>query len=237
MESKICSKCKIEKELCEFNKYYLSKDGHKPSCRECQKIETKIYKSKNKEKIKEQSKEYYINNKEIIIKKHNEYYLKNLEKEKNRSKKYYNNNKTKYLINQQLYRDNNREKVNKNKNNYQTNRRKNDCLYKLTENMRGRVKDYLKIKNITKNNKTFEIIGCSPEYLKEYLEQKFTEGMSWDNYGLFGWHIDHITPLSSINTEEDLYKLCHYTNLQPLWAKDNMTKGNKILKPLTNNTF
>ena len=63
----------IEKELCEFNKHKLSKDGHKPSCRECQKIDSKIYKSKNKEKIKEQSKEYYINNKEKIVKKKKEY--------------------------------------------------------------------------------------------------------------------------------------------------------------------
>lgn len=237
MESKICSKCKIEKELCEFNKHKLSKDGHKTSCRECQKIDSKIYKSKNKEKIKEQNKGYYINNKVKIVKRNKEYLLKNTDKVKNRKQEYYKNNKINYLVKQQLYREKNREKVNKNKNEYQTNRRKNDYLYKLTENIRGRVRDYLKIKNITKKNKTFEIIGCSPEELMLYIEKQFIGEMCWDNYGLFGWHIDHIIPLSSAKTEEDLYKLCYYTNLQPLWAFDNLSKGDKILTPLTNNTF
>jgi hypothetical protein len=60
------------------------------------------------------------------------------------------------------------------------------------------------------------------------MENKFTEGMSWDNQGK--WHIDHIIPLSSANSEEEIYKLFHYTNLQPLWAKDNLSKHNKILE-------
>jgi hypothetical protein len=53
--------------------------------------------------------------------------------------------------------------------------------------------------------------------------------MSWDNYGFYGWHIDHVIPLSSAKTEEEVYKLCHYTNLQPLWAEDNLKKGSKII--------
>jgi hypothetical protein len=93
--------------------------------------------------------------------------------------------------------------------------------------VRGRVNKFLKSKNITKTNKTFDIVGCTPEFLKEHLEQQFTEGMSWDNQGK--WHIDHIIPLSSAKTEEEIYKLCHYTNLQPLWAEDNLNKGCKIL--------
>ena len=81
---------------------------------------------------------------------------------------------------------------------------------------------------ITKTNKTFDIIGCAPQFLKEYLEKQFSEGMSWDNYGFYGWHIDHKIPLSSADNEEDIYKLCNYTNLQPLWATDNLKKSNKI---------
>jgi hypothetical protein len=86
---------------------------------------------------------------------------------------------------------------------------------------------YLKIFNITKRNKTFNIVGCSPQFLKEHLENQFIDGMDWDNRG--EWHIDHIIPLSSAKTEDELYKLCHYTNLQPLWAEDNLKKSNKIL--------
>jgi hypothetical protein len=85
----------------------------------------------------------------------------------------------------------------------------------------------LKKLNISKTNKTFEIVGCTPEFLKEHLEKQFVDGMTWENRG--EWHIDHKIPLSSAKTEEELYKLCHYTNLQPLWAEENLKKGNKII--------
>ena len=80
---------------------------------------------------------------------------------------------------------------------------------------------------MNKNNKTFEIVGCSPKFLKEFIENKFTEGMCWELLGV-KIHIDHIIPLSSAKNEEEVYKLCHYTNLQPLWAEDNLKKSNKI---------
>jgi hypothetical protein len=77
------------------------------------------------------------------------------------------------------------------------------------------------------NSRTTDIIGCSPQELKEHLEKQFVSGMTWENRN--EWHIDHIIPLSSAKTEEELYKLCHYTNLQPLWAEDNLKKSNKII--------
>ena len=73
------------------------------------------------------------------------------------------------------------------------------------------------------------MLGCTPLQLKEHLESKFTGNMTWENYGFYGWHIDHIIPLSSAKDEDGLKKLCHYTNLQPLWCKDNLSKGSKIL--------
>ena len=85
--------------------------------------------------------------------------------------------------------------------------------------------------NIVKNNSSIKIIGCYPNFLKEHLEKKFTEGMSWDRMGK-EIHIDHIIPLSSAKSEDEIYKLCHYTNLQPLWAEDNLKKSNKILKEI-----
>ena len=93
----------------------------------------------------------------------------------------------------------------------------------------------LKENNLNKKYKVINIIGCDLITLKEHIEKQFKDGMNWENYGLFGWHIDHIIPLSSAKTEEELYKLCHYTNLQPLWAEENMKKGNKILEPLNEN--
>jgi hypothetical protein len=81
---------------------------------------------------------------------------------------------------------------------------------------------------MSKKNKTFEIIGCFPKELKEHLEKQFSNGMTWENRN--EWHIDHIIPLSSANSEEEVYKLCHYTNLQPLWKEDNLKKSNKLIK-------
>ena len=77
-----------------------------------------------------------------------------------------------------------------------------------------------------KGYRTREIIGCEYEQLIEHMESQFTDGMSWDNKG--EWHIDHIIPISSAVTEEDVIRLNHYTNLQPLWAKDNLFKGSKL---------
>jgi hypothetical protein len=93
--------------------------------------------------------------------------------------------------------------------------------------MRGRLNHFLTKNNLTKTNKTFEIVGCSPQFLKEYLEKQFIDGMTWENRS--EWHIDHIIPLSSAKTEDELYRLCHYTNLQPLWAEENLKKSNKII--------
>ena len=72
-------------------------------------------------------------------------------------------------------------------------------------------------------------MGCTEVELKTYLESKFQPGMSWDNYGRTGWHIDHIRPLSSfdLSNADEQARACHYTNLQPLWAKENLSKGDR----------
>jgi hypothetical protein len=93
--------------------------------------------------------------------------------------------------------------------------------------VRNRIGFYLKKNTVTKRNNTFKIVGCTPQELKIYLEQKFIDNMSWENQGK--WHIDHIIPLSSAKTEEELYNLCHFTNLQPMWAEENLRKGSKII--------
>ena len=74
--------------------------------------------------------------------------------------------------------------------------------------------------------RTHELFGCSPEELKAHIESLFLEGMTWENHGQYGWHIDHIRPVSSFSAEE-IMQVNHYTNLQPLWASDNVKKSNK----------
>jgi hypothetical protein len=106
---------------------------------------------------------------------------------------------------------------------YQKKRRSEDINYRLIGNLRARITNI--IKNKTKN--TLNCLGLPVNEFKLYIESLFVEGMNWDNYGK--WHIDHIIPLSSVKIEEEIYQLCHYTNLQPLWADDNLKKSNKIL--------
>ena len=213
MEIKICGRCKEKKEVCNFGRDKRTPTGLRSTCNECRREESKKYREKNPEKRKETLIKYYIKNKESELLRFKKYRKDNPYKRKETTKKYYEKNKIK--INQKT--------VYWNKIRYKTN-----SLYRLIHNLRIRTKEYLKHHGY--KSKTFEIVGCTPEFLKEYLENKFTEGMSWDNYGYYGWHIDHIIPLSSAKTEEEIYKLCHYTNLQPLWANDNLTKGNKLIE-------
>jgi hypothetical protein len=104
----------------------------------------------------------------------------------------------------------------------------NDDLFAMKVRIRNLVRNTFRKSGHTKPNKrTIQIIGCDYEKLKSHLESKFKDGMSWDNRG--EWHIDHIVPLSSAKTKEELIKLSHYENLQPLWWNENLSKGNKIL--------
>jgi hypothetical protein len=106
---------------------------------------------------------------------------------------------------------------------YQSNRCKIDVNYRLTRRLRKRLNDVINGKQ--KIGSAVKDLGCSITELKVHLESKFTEGMTWDNYG--DWHIDHIRPLSSFDllNHDQLKEACNYINLQPLWAEDNLAKG------------
>jgi len=107
-----------------------------------------------------------------------------------------------------------------------TKRLKIDPLFKFQESCRISTYYAFKRTGYTKTSKTHKLLGCSWETLRDRFEQMFEEGMDWDNHG--EWHIDHIVPLSTANTKEDVVRLCHYTNLQPLWAEDNLAKSDKL---------
>ena len=118
---------------------------------------------------------------------------------------------------------------------YSKNRRLTDTLYRLTLNLRSLTYQSFKNKGLRKNKRTENILGCSFEFMKEYIENKFENWMTWETQGRYngefnyGWDIDHIIPLSSAKTEEELIQLCHYLNLQPLCSKVNRDiKFNKL---------
>jgi hypothetical protein len=205
---KECKKCLVVKPFDLFNKRSDSKDGFAHECRECSKNRGKLYCIKNETKIKNYQKEYYKNNTDNILERVRSYRVENID------------NIREYDCKR---REGRKDYLNK----YFKKRRQIDVLFKLSSNLRNRTRKFLK----NKSKSTKEIIGIDLNELKSYLESLFVDGMTWDNYGY--WHIDHIIPLSSAKNEEELIKLCHYTNLQPLYAKDNIIKSNKINNGIT----
>jgi hypothetical protein len=221
MLQKICSKCGLEKELDDFVKNNRSKSGYSCVCSTCNNERSKKYRKNNSQKCLKLTRDWCHKHPEWVYNRYKKYRLENPEKINENHKNFYKNNPEKRKEYRKNYKPRKRER--------RKERQKDDPVYKITNNVRGRMYKYLKKLNITKRNRTFEIVGMSPSDLKEYLEKQFTDGMNWENHGQFGWHIDHRMPLDSAKTEDELYKLCHYTNLQPLWWLDNIHKSTKII--------
>ena len=200
IEMKHCPTCDSWKELTEFNKQSSSWDNLARMCRNCY----CNYKN-NKRQMDEKYK--------ISDKIYNEKY-----KETGRRRE----------VSQIRYKLKKEEIIQKcveyNKFKY-----KNDPYFKVVTAMRTRISKLLRQKNVDKNNNFYKYLGCSKDEFIKYFEAKFKEGMSWKNHG--EWHIDHIKPCASFNLldEEEQKKCFHYTNLQPLWALENLSKGCKFI--------
>ncbi len=154
-----------------------------------------------------------------------ERYYKNREYNLIKQKEWHTKNRTKRTQQLKEYSYTNRH----NRNEYLKRKKKEDKQYHIMKNIRDRMRAAMKGRSKSKH--TIELLGCSIEKLKVHLETQFTEGMSWDNYGKKGWHIDHIIPCASFDlTDPEQQKKCfNYSNLQPLWAEDNYKKKDKII--------
>lgn len=228
IEKKICRICGIEKDITEFrlaknnnkNFYENSKNlFYRTECKECEKIKFKEYYKKTREKRLAYKKKYRENH---------------TEERSNYWKNYYNEHKKELYNNRKLwakktgyykkYREYNRDKINIR----QKERLKNDYIFKLKRQTRAMIKASFYRRYYLKKDKTEKILGINIEDFIAYLLNTFKE-----NYG-YEWnkeepiHIDHIIPLATANTEEEIIKLCHYTNLQLLKAKDNLRKSAKL---------
>jgi len=126
----------------------------------------------------------------------------------------------------EYYRKNS-EKIISQKISYNRAKYQSDDLFRLATLIRTRAAHAIRKRGFSKSKKTEEIIGCDLETLYLHLERQFKKGMSWDNRD--EWHVDHIIPLASASSEEEMISLCHYTNLQPLWKSENLSKGSKVL--------
>ena len=188
------------------------------------------------QQVKEYNRTYYQKNKNRIKK----YYQKNKERIKSRIRLYSaeyrlaNPEKVKETIrtwcvsNQESCRKASREWYHRNTDrvrSYEQNRRASDINYRIAYNLRRRLQKLV----TRKTGSAVRDLGCSIEEFHEYIEAQFQSGMTWENWGQNGWHLDHIKPLSAfdLTDREQVLEVCHYTNLQPLWAKENLRKGAK----------
>jgi len=216
-KSKICKKCKSKDSYDNFRK------NNPDKMREY----GKKYYDKNRDLIVEKNTDYYINNKDIILEKKKNYHLNNKEYILNQKKEYYNLNKEMKSKYNKTYYLENRDKIVEKSVEYKKLRMKNDVLYRFNHIVRGLISSSFYRKKVKKDIKTEHILGCSFDEFKLYIESKFETWMNWDNRGLyngelnFGWDLDHIIPISSAKTEEEILILNHYTNFQPLCSYTN----------------
>lgn len=209
--TKFCPRCKL-----------VSKIDELSYCYSCYNIKHRVYVKKYRAKHKEQAKEYG-----------KKYRAENSEEIKEKSKEFRDNNKEYFRLyrvsHKEHRKDYNKRFVGTHRDymaKYQREKRKTDILFKLRVNLRARLNRA--INRNTKVGSTVKDLGCSILELKFYLEDRFKEGMTWKNYG--DWHIDHIIPLASfdLTDREQFLKACHYSNLQPLWASENISKGKRV---------
>ncbi len=195
-----------------YNRIY--RKTHKKQCQ--------IYAKKYRATHKKDYYNYYLKNKEKIIKTKHKWYLKNKLKLNEYSRKNYIKNKKRIMIQTKKYI---------------RLKRTTDINFRLRDILRHRI--YLVLKLNQKSKSTIKLLGCSIDFLKHHLEKQFTKGMSWSNYGSgwYGkgkeqWHIDHIRPCArfDLTKKSEQLKCFNWRNLQPLWAKDNLSKHNKERK-------
>jgi hypothetical protein len=248
LKTKICVICKLEKELSEY--YLTTKRGKPyvlPRCKACSKLinnleETKLRKSqwhqKNKERLynivvenKKRDPESYKNKRRAErakVKSDTEKYEKSLAYSRSWRASHKDSRRKTWV----KYREKNAETIRAKSKEYAKERAKFDINYRMRIALNSQMRYALR-NGGCKSDRTLVLLGCSVKHLKIHLELKFQPGMTWENYGIEGWHIDHVHPCSAFDlTKPDQQRLCfNYTNLQPMWAYENRSKGGKILCP------
>lgn len=229
MKTKICNRCGIEKDIEAFNRCSRYKDGFRYECKTCRKPEIRKYTDQNKDRIHEYSKKRYHENREKHLAASKLYYEEHKEERKAYLAKYHKNNKERASQLGRLRRQ--KPEVREKDKRTRAERYKNNPVFrfrcKLTRNLQNR----LSVRNAKKRSNMCDLIGCSVIELMSHLEKQFSSGMNWENRGYHGWHIDHILPCDSFNLTllEEQQKCFHWSNLQPLWKDDNLSKSNHII--------
>lgn len=204
---KKCSKCRETKPAEMFSRHKRNRDGLQFQCKAC----ISDYNLKNRKhwrsKAATRSDAY-----------------REAERERNRT--YHRRNREAIAERRRKYRQNNKELLAERNRVYQEKRRAHDHKYVLVGRLRRRMLQALNEKHLTKNQTTMQALGCDADYFCQHIERQFLKGMNWENRDK--WHLDHIVPISSAKTEEEIYQLAHFTNIRPMWATENISKGNQV---------
>lgn len=200
-----------------------------------------VYHAENKEVRNAKSRDYYASNKDRCSELGKAHRVANLAHYTARDKAYYEVNRARILEQKKeyaaktgeakseynkVYRGENWDRLLENHKVYMKSRRAADCVFDLAVRVRGLIAVKIRTAGYTKKSSAQKILGCDWKFFKEHVEKQFFGGMGWHNRR--EWHIDHIMPLATAKTEEDVIRLNHYSNLRPLWAKDNLAKGAQI---------
>ena len=205
---KKCGRCLEHKPLEQFNKSKSGALGHHGHCRACQRIVKRLH--------------YEMHRDEAYA--YAQHYQKS-DKAKAARKQYYAAHREQMLERNRIRRSTPEARLKANitrKKHYYS-----DISFRIACNLRSRIRQALR--KLTKSASTAQLTGCDLNELKAYITAKFQTGMTWENYGYYGWHIDHIRPCDSFDLSDPAQqRTCfHYTNLQPLWRSNNQSKNAK----------
>lgn len=251
---KRCTQCGIEypESNIYFSKNSRSKSGLSSKCKQCDKKyreENKDriskYREENAEHLRELNKKWRNNNREKINEYKRAYRKKHLNESRIKEQAIRDSGKYKDVQRKcsKEYYINNKELVKNRTKEYKLKRVEEERKYqrewarKNRETIEGRIISSLRCRTLrayggkSKDKKTKELIGCDFQTFKKHIEVQFRDGMSWDNYGIKGWHFDHIKPISSfdLTDEKQALECFNYKNIQPLWWWENLSKGDKTM--------
>jgi hypothetical protein len=236
-----CNKCL---EVKSWNRFEWNRDVMRNACKDCRNTaqrelrRTAEYQKRFTETGQRDARNEYgksYRNDSENVEKRSKYYEEHKEEIKVQHKIYVEKNREKINERLRTYRESNREIIRAKKREYEKNRRKIDIGFKIKMNLRNRI--YCALQNkTTKSARTLELLGCTVEFFRYWLEFQFDENMTWENYGSY-WHMDHVKPCELFDmTEEEEQKLCfHWTNIQPLEGNENKSKGISYNETIKNN--
>lgn len=223
---KQCLICKAIKPLSDFHRQASRPSGLGDWCKPCKSERKRASYRANPEKHLLTAAKYRTENADKVAAAKRKCYQAKREQYLAKCKARYLEKRETILKTNAEYRRNNKAEKAKRDRKYVRARMDSDPLFRLTYTVRNRIFQAFRDRGFGKHSKTREMLGCDWETVKTHIELQFKPGMRWENRS--EWHIDHIIPLASAKDEEQMIALCHYTNLQPLWAAENIAKGARL---------